>query len=131
MPAYVNIKPTDRIIKELNIEPNGKLHAFFTNTCALHMDKYVPYDEGFLAGTVVENGQTTTNVTTDEIRYEQPYASYQYYGVRQDGTHKIVNRSRDKHPLATSYWDVHMVTAEMKEIEKEMALEYERLNGGK
>lgn len=131
MPAYVYIKPTDKIINELNLEPNGKLHAFFTNTCALHMDKYVPFDEGFLAGTVVQNGQTTANVTTAEIRYEQPYASYQYYGQRQDKTHKIVNRSRDKHPLATSYWDKHMVTAEMSEIETEMALEYKKLNGGK
>ena len=131
MPVIVELVPSDKIEKMLNLEPNGKLHAFFTSTCALHMDKYVPYDEGFLAGTVVENGRTTNNVTTDEIIYDQEYASYQYFGERKDGSHKIVNRSRDMHPLATSYWDKHMWTAEKEIIEKEVALEYKKLNGGK
>lgn len=129
MPAIVTIMPSDKIQKMLNLEPSGKLHSFFTADCALHMDKYVPFDEGILAGTVVENGVVTNNVTKDEIIYDQEYASYQYFGERQDGTHKIVNRSRDKHPLATSYWDDHMWTAEKHEIEKEVALEYKRLGG--
>lgn len=130
MPVYVYIEPSDKIIKGLNLDESGKLHSFFTNTCALHMDQYVPYDEGFLAGTVVSNGRTTSNVTTDEIIYDQEYASYQYFGERQDGSHKIVNRTLDKHPLATSYWDKHMWTAERETIEREVENEFKRLNGG-
>lgn len=129
MPAIVVIEPTDNIHKMLNIDEKGKLHSFFTETCALHMDKYVPFDEGFLAGTVVENNQITDNVTEDEIIYDQEYASYQYFGERQDGSHVIVNRSLDMHDKATSYWDKHMVNAEMEEIEKEVAREYKRLGG--
>lgn len=130
MPAYVELEPTDKIIKKLQLDESGKLHSFFTATCALHMDKYVPMDEGFLAGTVVENEHVTSNVTTDEIIYDQEYASYQYFGERADGSHKIVNRSRDKHPLATSYWDQHMWTAEKKQIEREVTNEFKKLNGG-
>ena len=81
MAVYVQIKPSDKIIKELQLDKSGKLHSFFTATCALHMDKYVPYDEGHLAGTVVENGHVTSNVTTDEIIYDQEYASYQYFAT--------------------------------------------------
>ena len=130
MPAYVELKPTDVIIDELELDESGKLHSFFTATCALHMDKYVPFDEGILAGTVVRGEQTTSNVTADEIIYDQEYASYQYKGEREDGSHKIVNRTLDKHPLATSYWDVHMWTAEREQIEKEVEKEFKRLNGG-
>lgn len=130
MPVYVYLEPTDEIIKELELDKTGKLQKFFTNTCALHMDKYVPMDEGFLAGTVVENSHTTSNVTNDEIIYDQEYASYQYFGERKDGTHKIVNRSYDKHPLATSYWDQHMWTAEKHQIEKEVAQKSRMINGG-
>lgn len=129
MPVYVDIEPTDRIIKKLNLEPSGKLHSFFTATCALRMDKYVPFDEGNLAGTVVESGHVTNNVTEDSIIYDQEYATYQYMGERQDGSHKIVNRNYDMHDKATSYWDEHMWTAEKHDIEKEVADEYKRLGG--
>lgn len=107
----VKMKPTSMIKRNLGIDPSGPFQKWFTNTCALHMDKYVPYDEGILANTVI--------IGTNTITYDQPYALYQYYGVRKDGTHKIVNRTLTKHPLATSYWDRHMVTAEMPDIIKE------------
>lgn len=131
MPVIVKIEPTDKIIKQLNLDESGKLHSFFTATCALEMDPFVPFDEGNLAGTVVEGGQTTSNVTSDEIIYDQEYASYQYKGEREDGSHKIINRTRTMHPLATSYWDVHMWTAKRHKIEKEVAKEFKKLNGGK
>jgi hypothetical protein len=130
MPVIIELKSSDEIIKYMNLDESGKLHSFFTETCALHMDKYVPFDEGILAGTVVKGNNTTTNVTTDEIIYDQEYASYQYFGERKDGSHKTVNRSLDMHPLATSYWDEHMWTAEKETIEKEVENEFKRLNGG-
>ena len=109
----VRIKPTSTIIRRLGLEPNGKVQKFFTNTCAKHMDKYVPFEEGNLADYYIEGNY---------IVYHQPYAEYQYYGQRKDGSHKINpdNRDRSKHPLATSYWDKKMVTAEMIDIEKEV-----------
>ena len=109
----VKMQPTSVIKAHLGIEPNGRVQKFFTSTCAKHMDKYVPFDEGILADYHLEK---------DAVVYEQPYARYQYYGVREDGTHKIneANRNRTYHPLASSYWDKKMVSAEMQDVVKEV-----------
>ena len=116
----VKLKPTSEIKARLGLEPNGKVQKFFTQTCAIHMDKYVPMDEGTLAGSVINNGQPTSNVRTNYIVYDTPYARYQYYGVREDGTHRIKHYSTEKHLLAGSYWDKRMVSAEMNEVVKEV-----------
>lgn len=107
----VKFEPTSRIKVALGIDPNGKVQEFATNTCAKRMDKYVPMDTGNLADYRIEG-----NV----VIYDQPYARYQYYGVREDGTHKIVNRTLIYHPLATSYWDRKMVSAEMGDVINEI-----------
>lgn len=116
----LKLKPNSVIKASLGIERGGKIHAFFTAECARYMDEFVPYDEGNLAGTVIKNGTITSNVKPTYIVYSQPYAEYQYYGMRQDGTHVInpENRNRNKHPLATTYWDKHMWTAYSDEIVK-------------
>ena len=55
--AKLNLYKKDEIKKKLGLEPNGKVQAFFTQTCAIHMDKYVPFDTGVLAQTVVKKWQ--------------------------------------------------------------------------
>lgn len=124
----VNMKPDSVIEARLGIEEGGRIHKFFTNQCALHMDKYVPFDSGDLATTVVDGGVVTGNVKETTITYEQPYAKYQYYGMRKDGSHRINegNRKRDRHPQATSYWDRQMVSAELPEIIEEVQNEIKR-----
>ena len=109
----VKMKPISEIEIRLGINPDGNVQKFFTETCAKHMDKYVPMDNGDLR---------KYTLGTDYVEYNQPYARYQYKGIREDGTHQIneANRNRSKHPLATSYWDKKMVSAEMDIIEKEM-----------
>lgn len=112
----VEIKPTSIIEERLGLEPNGKVQKQFTSSCAKHMDKYVPYRSGILSDyTIVDN----------MIVYSQVYAGYQYYGQRKDETHVINpnNRDRSKHPLATSYWDKKMVSAEIEDVIKEVKQE--------
>lgn len=48
------------------------MQRFFTDTCAKHMDKYVPKDIGNLRD-IVDKG-------VDYITYESPYAHAQYIG---------------------------------------------------
>ena len=124
----VKMQPDAVIEAGLGIEEGGRIHKYFTEQCALHMDKYVPFDSGDLATTVVANSTVTGNVTVDTITYEQEYAKYQYYGMRKDGSHKIneANRKRDMHPIATTYWDQHMVTADMPDIIADVQKELER-----
>lgn len=110
--AYIELSSLNKLQKQLGIEPDGVVQTFFTHTCRLHCDKYVPYESGPLSNNVSE--------TPSSFTYESPYAEYQYRGERKDGSHKIVNRTYDKHPLATSYWDKHMVTAEGNEVASEV-----------
>lgn len=54
------------------------------------MDPYVPYRDGYLSGSAVAEPW--------KVRYVAPYAAYVYAGRR-------MRFSKEKHPLATSYWD--------------------------
>lgn len=86
------------------------MQRFFTDTCRKHMDKYVPMDTGALAD--------TWDMGVDYITYEQEYAHYQYIGVSPNG--RPLNYHTDKHPLATSYWDKKMWSAEMNDVIEEV-----------
>lgn len=109
MSKGVKMQPTSTIKARLGIEPNGRVQKFFTNTCYKHMDKYVPKDDG--------NLRTIVDIQPDSITYESPYARYQYYGVRKDGTHKVQNYTT---PGTGTYWDKRMVSAEMQDVVKEV-----------
>lgn len=105
----------NKIKTDLHLNYGGKVHTFFTNTCALHMDKYVPFDTGALANTTIINGSIVNygNVDADSITYNQEYASYVYDGVD-------LNFQTDKHLLATHHWDEAMWSAEQQDIEEEV-----------
>lgn len=107
----VKMQPTSVIKARLGLEPNGRVQKFFTNTCYKHMDKYVPKDEG--------NLRTIVDIQPDSITYESPYARYQYYGVREDGTHQV-NPENYTTPGTGTYWDKRMVSAEMQDVIKEV-----------
>ncbi len=105
----VKIEPTSKIKLKLGIDSNGRVQKFVTHTCRKRMDKYVPKDEGNLRLNVDEE--------PTYITYESPYARYQYYGVREDGTHKVNHYTT---PGTGPYWDKRMVSAEIKGVIKEV-----------
>ena len=105
----VKVKPTSVIKARLGIEPNGRVQRYFTNTCYRYMDKYVPMDEGDL--------RTNVDIQPHSITYESPYARYQYYGVREDGTHQVKNYTT---PGTGTYWDKKMWSAERQDGVREV-----------
>lgn len=107
MPVY--IQPTSVIKARLGIEPNGKVQRYFTKRCKDYMDKYVPKDEG--------NLRTIVQILPSKIVYEMPYARYQYYGVREDGSHRVQNYTT---PGTGSHWDEKMVSIDMPSLVKEV-----------
>lgn len=110
----IKVKPTNVIVARLGLQNGGPVHAFFTNECAKAMNKYVPFDEGNLAGSVMsQDAQPTSNVTASTITYTGGYAKYVYYPTRNG---KEIHYSHDKHPLAGPYWDKEMWTAEGKDV---------------
>ena len=101
----VQMQPVSVIKARLGINPNGRVQAFFTNTCYKAMDKYVPMDKG--------NLRSTVDLQTNSITYEMPYARYQYFGVRDDGTHVVQNYTTAG---TGTYWDKRMWSAEKDDI---------------
>lgn len=129
----VRINSLNKIKKRLKINDNGSAQAFLVETCYKHMDKYVPMDEG--------NLRTNVSLTTNTITYESPYARYQYYGKKmvmsngksayyspdygfwsKKGEKKIAtNEDLVYHTPGTgSYWDKRMLSAEKKDVIKEV-----------
>lgn len=111
MAVYIDSLQT--IKEKLKIDENGPAQAFMTETCYKAMDKYVPRRLGTLGGTLRE----TVDIQTNSITYESPYASYQYFGERADGTHKVKNYST---PGTGKYWDKRMISAEMDDVVKQV-----------
>ena len=111
----VIMKPTSVIVARLGLNDNGRVHKFFTSECAKAMDKYVPMDKGNLRRYKIQD---------NFIIYDQPYASYQYKGMREDSTHVVKNYTT---PGTGPYWDKRMVSADLPRITKKIQKKF----GGK
>ena len=107
----VTMKPVSFIKARLKVQPRGTAQVFLTATCVKAMDKYIPMDNGDLRSNI--------SLERDSVTYESPYAKYQYYGQREDGTHVVKNYTT---PGTGPYWDKRMISAEgdkiMKDLEK-------------
>lgn len=99
----------DRALKQrFEVVNNPTTMIAIYNTLAKRCDPYVPFLNGPLSQTNV--------VSAEGVRYIQPYARYQYYGVD-------FNHTTDYHPLASAMWDKAMLRdhgeeffAEVKDI---------------
>ena len=111
----VKFNPTSKIIADLGFAPDGEAVNFLTSECAKSMDKFVPMREGNLRQYKIEGNQ---------IIYDQPYARYQYHGIRADGTHKVKHYTT---PGTGPYWDKRMESADLPSIIKRVQNKY----GGK
>lgn len=108
----VEIKPNSEIIIDFGLEEKGPAHYYFAGRCRARMNaRYVPEDKGVLHDT------SLVDSTDCAIIYYQPYASYQYYGIRKDGTHKVQKYSK---PGTGPYWDKKMVSAEKDLLVEDM-----------
>ena len=106
----VKMQPTSVIKAHLGIDPNGRIHTFFTNTCYKRMTKYVPMSNLESKGQLREN----VHINTDSITYESPYAHAQYVGYTSG---PVVNYTT---PGTGPYWDQRMWNVESQDIIKEV-----------
>ncbi len=107
--GYVQLNSLNKIKKKLGVDPNGRVQKFFTQTCYNHMDKYVPKRDG--------NLRSVVDLEDSTITYESPYARYQFYGEREDGSHKVKNYTTAG---TGPHWDRRMVSAEIDDVVKEV-----------
>lgn len=118
----IRINSLDKIKRRLNIQDGGPAHAYFTELCYKKMNDFVPMSEGDSKGSLRGN----VNLKVDSITYESPYASYQYFGKRKDGSHVISHWTT---PGTGPKWDKKMISADMVDIVKEVT-QYIKTHGG-
>lgn len=100
---------------------------FLANEAKKLMNPYVPADNMMLS----QNIEVYTEKGEGVVHYLSPYANYQYEGVLYVSsitgsawssgeykvpTHKELNHSTFRHPLATSHWDQAMVRARKADL---------------
>ena len=102
----VKMQPTSVIKTRLGIEPNGRIQKIFTHSCRVHMDKYIPMDNGDL--------RTVVDERSDRIIYEVPYAHAQYVGFTKGPVKNYTT------PGTGPYWDKRMVSAEIQDVVNEV-----------
>lgn len=93
---------------------NVKVGLFVASTCEKYMNTYVPMDTGMLS-------QNTTIQPFRVIYNTEPYATYIYHGAG-------LNFNKEKHPLATAYWDKAMLSARKNDISRQVS-DYLRKGG--
>lgn len=118
---------TIKAVKEaLNIDNEDAFLTYACDSAIRLMEPFVPMSNGYIVdGEYIPGGQLRENVLPPYregdhyvIEYTQPYAEYQYYGVRLDGTHRVMNYTT----LGTGpYWDKEMLTARGEEFYDELA----------
>lgn len=98
----VYMKPASAIKARLGLNENGRVQAFFTNTCYKAMDEYVPRDEG--------NLRENVDIQKDHITYESPYAHAQYVGYTKGPVKNYTT------PGTGPKWDKRMWSVERENI---------------
>lgn len=127
-----NMKPVSVIKASLGLTPNGDVQRYFTHRCRVHMDKYVPYENGGLRVDSVEEG-------ADYVKYDIPYAHYMYEGIlyvdpvtgsswaRKNATKVPTSRYLKFHTPGTGrHWDQLMWSAEKDQVISEVQRYIER-----
>lgn len=110
----------DRILDDAAMTyAHTRLHAYCSD--------YVPMDSGMLDQTV--------DITPECVHYKSPYAHFQWEGLvfvdERGSTYALPNHSKhattaplkystDKHPLATSHWEVAAMAAHMGDLCKDI-----------
>lgn len=101
----VKVHFSDKRIKKLASQvADTKTLLELHNLLAKMCDPYVPFLNGPLSQTNI--------VSAHGVRYIQPYARYQYYGVG-------FNHTKDVHPLASAKWDEAMFRDRGEEFDKQ------------
>lgn len=69
----IKMNSTSKIIKDHGLDPNGRVVRYLRDTADRLMNPFVPMDNGMLR-------RNKTYPRNSEIKYNSPYAKYQYYG---------------------------------------------------
>ncbi len=69
------IKPTEQLLRERGLQKGGKVQKFIDSECIRHMDKYTPFQTGFLKRSVILGSVIGSGI----LRYIATYSRNVYY----------------------------------------------------
>ncbi len=87
------IKPTEQLLRERGLQKGGKVQKFIDSECIRHMDKYTPFQTGFLKRSVILGSVIGSGI----LRHIAPYSRSVYYnnaGRGIEGTARGGKRGR-------------------------------------
>lgn len=123
----MNISSADLIIKNHGLGKYGAIQMYIDNECIKLMEKYTPFQSGYLSGPAV---LVYTDIGSGKIIQNAPYARYLYYGVvfgpnipliiggvlegfysppHKESTGRPLQYNTATHPLAGPFWFERMV----------------------
>jgi len=77
MNGHLEWNKTDaQVLAEHDLQTGGEVQKYIDSAVIRYDEPYVPFDSGTLA----HSANTATVIGSGEVRYETPYARYQYYG---------------------------------------------------
>lgn len=103
------LKSNSQLTNDLGF--NRQSEQLLADTSARYMNPYVPYRDSGLSS----NYETGVDAISGFVRYDSPYAHYQYTG--EDFTF-----TKDMHPLATHHWDKAMLITQRDQLTREADL---------
>lgn len=125
-----DIKPTDLMLKERNLEDYGRVQRFIDSEVIKQMAPYTPN----LLGVLYKSAKPHPRVGSGEIIQSTPYARFQYYGKVMvspttgspwalRGEKKVLTdrdlvHNKSKHPMAGPFWFERMKADKKEEILK-------------
>lgn len=114
----------EELLNDIGVNESKELLAYAGARAYDKMKEFVPLSlghntkDGFIQGGRL---RTEIEMYPDSegyiIEFTQPYARYQYYGIRADGTHEVYNYTTEG---TGPYWDVVMMSVKGEEFLKEL-----------
>lgn len=88
--AGFTIKPTAQLLKERGLQNGGKVQKFIDSECIRYMDKYTPFQTGFLERSVILGSVIGSGI----LRYIASYSRSVYYNNAGRGIEGTANGGR-------------------------------------
>lgn len=113
----IKLNPIDQILKRHGLQQDGAVNLFLRNEVERYSDPYIPFRKSNL-----KNNKSYPN--NHSIKYNSPYARYQYYGKVMAGNapKKVTNKNLKYNgaPKRGAKWDKRMWNDRGKEITKNL-----------
>ena len=113
---HVDIHPLQQLLEVRGLQPRGRVQMYIDEEILRLSAPMVPFQQGSL----MQSGQSGTDVGSGEVIYNAPYARYQYYGKVMAGRapKKVIGKSISYQgaPQRGALWFERMKASHVKDL---------------